>query len=680
MPQLSQQQSPAAISSEPDKWVWEVDHPLFAGVGGDIAQIFKAGDFDTPGVLAENPPSDAASLFAREAIQNSWDAAREWQRECAKEGRKVAPFSIEFRFEEFSGMEKRRRLFALGLDEHARVHNTLKSRMSGNADLGLADEQLLVNLSSEDTPLRILTLTESGGLGMPGHFNRGESRMMKALLRVGVANEAEGAGGAFGFGKAGLIAASRIRVVVAYTAYAPVSSEPDVSRRLLGVTYWKGYHRGQHRFNGWARLGSPMEIPLGDTPLVTAKPFENDEADLTANALGLPIRDPGTAEGTGTTFLLIDPAITATDLKRAVERYWWPAMLDEATDLRISIFDYDGKDFSPQVPHDDPHLSPFIKSYLLATQTSRNPAPEEARFELPPFTLKQPKTSLQLGTLGLVAEPTGWSFPDDNEFDHKSIIALMRGPRMVVNYHTFSKVGLPHIRGVFVADNAVDDYLRATEDPAHTKWSKSVKLTGKKAIAPSIAKEVLALVREKLDEFRKGFAPPPRRPDDLTLPTLDELSKLMRGKKVRPPEGALRQVRITLTKAASSKPTTGGELQCVAGVSVKVSDWVWEELDKADSDVNVSSVRVAVEFSVAFMEDDEIGERLPLKVTCSDPAFLISDLPNRKTLCEGDLGRGQSVEFSINSVAYSPDWTVRFTPTANITSPKVPARKKSEVS
>lgn len=82
------------------KWTWEKDNVLMSGVAGDVAALFRAEGVDTPGILAVDPPTSETSLFAREAIQNSWDAAREWRTTCEKSGRKVAPFSIEFKFVE----------------------------------------------------------------------------------------------------------------------------------------------------------------------------------------------------------------------------------------------------------------------------------------------------------------------------------------------------------------------------------------------------------------------------------------------------------------------------------------------------------------------------------------------------------------------------------------------------
>ena len=95
---MSSQDTDAVYEAE--KWIWAVDDPLHDGIAGDIAKLFKAENFDKPGVLAENAPSNEAALFAREAIQNSWDAAREWKDICNKNREKIHDFSINFKFED----------------------------------------------------------------------------------------------------------------------------------------------------------------------------------------------------------------------------------------------------------------------------------------------------------------------------------------------------------------------------------------------------------------------------------------------------------------------------------------------------------------------------------------------------------------------------------------------------
>jgi len=670
---MAKKQSPIVsttdeVDSEPDKWIWAVDDPYRDGIAGDIAKLFKAESFDKPGVLIERAPSNEAALFAREAIQNSWDAAREWKHTFTKSGKKASDFSIQFKFQEIEPSARLNKIFALGLNEHSRYLPHKKSK-NKKPDLGLANANLLTDILTNGLPLKFLIVTERAGLGMPGHFDLGESRMMKALLRVGQANTVAGAGGAFGFGKAGLIAASATRIVFAYSAFKEIDSEPDVTRRLLGVTYWKGHKRGAHHLSGWARFGSEVvSQQIGDDGNVTnfrsARPFVNEEADDIAQKLGLDIRDVNNPAHTGTTFLLVDPTITASDLKIAVERYWWPAMIDTSAGLKVEIIDYDGTDKSPGVPTDDPNLQPFIQAFEVANRTSKPTDPNHGRYDLGTHKPQQDPTNYRLGVVGLIAEPEKWSFPEGNDgIDHKSMVALIRGPQMIVNYRTFSGIGIPHVRGLFIADESIDDLLRQTEDSAHTKWDEETKTDHPSA--PIIAKELKKRLRETVVDFRQKFAPPPPKPGDSNLPVLDELSRLMKGKKKKivPPDP--RQVLVRIVKAPSRTATKDNKLVCHAKVEFQVADWVWGQISE-------TTVEVTISVPIAFVEVDDIGDHLVTDVVCSNSKFLSNTGTPGKQSFVGQLGPGETVQFTIKSEKYSPDWTVRFSPSAVITAPKVP--------
>ena len=662
------------LEEDVEKWIWEVDDPYFAGGAGDIAKLFQAEDFDKPGVLVENAPSNEAALFAREAIQNSWDAAREWKNICKKNSAKIPDFSIHFKFEEVTPSARLSKIFLLGLNEHANHLDAEQARNKKRTDLGLANSVLLTNILTNKHPLRLLTLTEHAGLGMPGNFDNSDSRMVKALLRVGQANIVEGAGGAFGFGKAGLIAASATRVVFAYSAFEPVASEPDVSRRLIGVTYWKSHQRGTHKLNGWARFGSEvsqfrrLENQIKETIIRLARPFVNEDADKVAQELGLDVRDVKNPTQTGTTFLLVDPTITADDLKIAVERYWWPAMIDRNSGLKVEITDYDGSDKSPDVPTNDPNLKPFIEAFNIASQATDPTNPNHDRIDLGKYKPQQDPKEYSLGVVGLVAEPESWSFPDARDgIDHTTMIALVRGPRMIVNYHTFRGLGIPHVRGLFVANASIDDLLRQTEDHAHTKWDPGIKAFNPSA--PIIAREVMKKLRENIVDFKQRFAPPPPKPGDINLPILDELSKLMRGKKRIPPDPEPRQVLVRLVEPAHRTATSDDKLVCNATVEFQVADWVWDMIKETKVDVTVS-------LPIAYVEDDGVGEYLDTKVTCPNQNFKPKGASSGKQSFVGSLARGETAQFKVKSDKYSPDWTVRFSPTAVIDRPKVPNPKK----
>ena len=60
-----------------ESWWWEEVHSNRTGVSGDFAKEFKNETVKEPGMFAADHIPAEASLLVREAIQNSWDAARE---------------------------------------------------------------------------------------------------------------------------------------------------------------------------------------------------------------------------------------------------------------------------------------------------------------------------------------------------------------------------------------------------------------------------------------------------------------------------------------------------------------------------------------------------------------------------------------------------------------------------
>lgn len=63
--------------ADQEPWWWEEVDPNRTGVSGDFAKEFKNETVKEPGMFAADHIPAEASLLVREAIQNSWDAARE---------------------------------------------------------------------------------------------------------------------------------------------------------------------------------------------------------------------------------------------------------------------------------------------------------------------------------------------------------------------------------------------------------------------------------------------------------------------------------------------------------------------------------------------------------------------------------------------------------------------------
>ncbi len=159
-----------------------------------------------------------------------------------------------------------------------------------------------------------------------------------------------------------------------------------------------------------------------------------------------------------------------------------------------------------------------------------------------------------VGTSGLVANQSGWSYADDaagpNEesIDHKSLVALTRGPRMVVEYFVAGGTP-PYVRGVFIADEVVDNMLRLTEPKAHDSWQTKSEEGEVDAGAAAMASHVIARIRQTVANHRNRLKPPPPPPDSLNLPVFNEIMRRVMsgaGGGVRLPVPETRPISIHL--------------------------------------------------------------------------------------------------------------------------------------
>lgn len=614
-------------------WTWEPVDRARTPVSGDLAKFFKNEAVKNPGALAARPPSTDATLVAREAIQNSWDAAMALAKE--RDGADVPAFTMRFRFRSVVGLEKAavaRSLDLYGLRDRVLVEDRRK--------LGLAESDALDELDEPDAPLRLLSVEESATTGMGGPWSADDSKLYLALVAVGFTQKAEGSGGSFGFGKAGLIRGSRLHTVLAHTRFEEQAADPGVTSRSLGVTYW-----GQHKYEGGSWTGIARLGHVGDGEVV---PLENEAADELATDLGMPRRDGGSVADLGSTFLLPDPSIGAEDLVRAIERNWWPALYSKA--FKIKVTDYDGTQLQPR-PKRDPDLKPFIRGYEMALESQDNRPEQEFKRRFKPYAPRG-ASRYELGTIGLVADMGGWSYtsnsgPDDDgaSLKHESLVALVRGPMMVVEYLQCG-TAQPFVRGTFVADHDIDDLLRQTEPKAHDAWQRRMEEEGVEAHAPLVADRVITDIRHAVRDFRKTIKPPPVRQQDLRLPFLDDLVRNVfdsrGGTGLDGPRPSPRPISIRVEQGVE-----------VAGPnSIRLTALVRTALA---GHVDADSLDCTIRFRYAFDEDGRIGEECPVTVDPVDGFAIVAD-DGKGTVLSGALGHEESV-FNLVSVPYSPDWS-----------------------
>lgn len=625
------------------RWRWEQTDPRRSGSSGDIAKLFKNEGVKQVGPFIANAPDPAATLMAREVVQNSRDAARELQKSL---GDAAPEFEIEFEFRDLVDTAKRSLVESLDLGGLAHQLNRIDAdeNLTRNK-VGLGTHNALDRIDTE-TPLPVLVISESGTTGMYGPFTQARSKLFLALISVGYTMKQEGAGGSYGYGKAGLIAGSAIRTVVAYTCFQERPDDPGVTRRLLGMTYWGQHELGDESFTGFARFGAEAEGWV--------RPFENDAADEAAGALGLKRRDPSDLDDLGTTFLVVDSEIRPKDLSVAIARNWWPAIMEKEFLPVIRAVHSTGTTEKFDVrPKKDPLLQSFIRAWELATTPQDNNVASELRKDL--GLSSAVSGSLPLGLLGAHADIGGWSYgqlpdmsPDDEgetAAANMSLVALVRGPRMVVEYLPIAPGRQPYVRGVFVADEAVDELLRQTEPKAHDAWQRRVAEEGVDARAPKVADSVLRAISKAIRDFQSRLKPPPPDPADVHMPIFQDLFKnLITGKgpgTIKPPPAPFRDVSIEL-KQKLEVASSGHEVLLRGHADFSLSGHVREP-----------EAPVIARFTYRFLEDGTSGEHCRLAVI---PPMGFKQQPDGSW--RGEL-RHDKARFRFESDAYSPDWSAR---------------------
>ena len=451
-----------------NKWHW-IPPSKFGGVGGDtFGKVFRSQGYSS------------ADLLAREALQNSWDAALRGGVDFRFDA--VFTTLADTSFMEFSG--------TLGIDELLQRRTKLESTVT-------YPDQTSMRQAVADRRISVLQVSDFGTTGLSGHPREGyDSRLFRALYTLGSTQKdasTTGQGGSFGFGKSALISASTWRSVIAYTRFEPSAKDP-ASSRLVGWTYWTDHRVEGKSFEGRAIFGDRRE---NAEPV----PFEDERADELATSLGFPMRSLS-REDFGTTFMLIAPNVNATDLLASIERYWWPALTDRV--MSITVKDSTGQVHYPK-PKQNPSLKPFIRAYELAVGRSE---PQNPETEVVPSAKWKKKDGKKHGVLALVVDPD--QEPLESQQDeavgewHNPTVALMRRPRMIIEYRNFPSTH--PIRGVFVADDDVDEALRRVEPPLHDSWSK-LSDDGIANEDKDHARSINLKVKREVKAFALKFAP-----------------------------------------------------------------------------------------------------------------------------------------------------------------------------
>jgi hypothetical protein len=580
-------------------WQWEQVDEGRSGASGDLARLFKNEEIKEPGLLGVNAPSADATLMAREVIQNSWDAARELADQLREDGDTRPQFEIEFRFEDLEGDAREQLITNLDLADHA---GRLTTPGVSRAELGIREDVCLDRLET-GAPLPVLRITESGTTGMYGPWSGSKSKMYLALVSLGFTVKRAGAGGSYGYGKAGLIRGSAIRSLVAYTCFRPTDDEA-VTRRLLGMTYWGPHQFEDDSFTGFARLG--ITNARGDV-----EPYTDADADDIAAKLDLRVRRAAAnrISDLGTTFLLLDPTCTPGDLCTAIERNWWPALIED--EFAVTIVDQEGNKHHPQ-PKRQPDLAPFIRSFERVTLNESDAATNS--FPVRKFTTDAltGQHRVPLGALGLESAVSDWSYPKAAEIEeqpvqHRSLVALVRGPRMVVEYFQCGTQP-PFVRGTFVADQLVDDLLRQTEPKAHDAWETKASDDAIDRDAPKVAASALRQVRAAVDAYRKELKPALPKLEDVKLKELSRLfGSILDSSGNEQVDLSGDRLFVIRLDEPENKLNADGDLVTSVKATIRLGKQKLERLEDGDT------VRAEVRLRFLYLEDETAREEIGRK-------------------------------------------------------------------
>jgi hypothetical protein len=497
-------------------------------------------------------------------------------------------------------------------------------------------------------PLRLLFISDYGAHGLYGQPQdlRTKSVMFRAIYYMGGSQKSRSmpsAGGSFGFGKSAFIRGSRVRTIFAHSVFQPYKGMPNETdletERLLGFCWWNEHEVDGITYDG---RGQFAEEEGSGTAQARRVPFSGSAARKLAIKLGMPVRSPDDPAELGTTLALLDPAVTASELAEAVERWWWPALQEGL--FEIDIVDEFG---ATQVvdPGSNASLKPFLQAFDLASgrRPILNPGIETVR----EFNRLEGK---EIGTLALTAPLNISSGSDEvsSEESTQARVALIRGPRMVTTYAGFPRHRVP-IAGVFVAAADADPLLRQTEPMSHDHWS-DVTDDQISLEATEMANAVGARVRRYVRDFANAINPPVQRNDVHLSAYGDALVKLSQRHSGpgTPPKLGPSPVDFRYTNGPAVIDCGEGAVRMAASLAAFCNE---------SEPVQVS---ISFEFVIIENNSDRVGSTWSLRSTL-DSSKEKFEWDEENELWVGWLS-DKEVNFAVETHPYDGSWSGRLTP------------------
>lgn len=595
------------------EWIFEEQPPNGGAPGDAYNSALNGTGFET------------AQLVAREAIQNSVDAHD-------KSNRAV---KIDFRLQSLSGMQR-------AAFEKSSCLEQMKEHLGA-----LIPKPSL--FSEDNEPLRLLYIDDYNTTGLHGDPTQNDSNFRKLLMNIGLSDKissSHGSGGSYGLGKSVYSGNSRIQTIFVYSKTKNDKGEPI--SLLLGAAYQRHFSRADRIYTGRAWLGREVPCRHGNR----IDPFLNTDADVLSKELGF-VRDPNKL---GTSILIIDADLQAENILQGIEDYWWPRIVDHQ--IEVDVVNEHGARLVPQ-PMRRPHLKPFIDAWNVAIKRSP-PTSRQLQYSFNRYLGKA------LGSLGLVIldEQDGNSVFErkedgDNEIDlgletRIDSVALIRSPKMVVDYYRGWNPQRPAVVGAFMADLEIDHTLKLSEPPAHNKWDHNAARLKNEQHGQDIIKTLQRRIKERIRAFQKNAKPPEAESPKRIAELERELSKwLGSGSKAMPTvTRGESPVEIRYMRKPHVSPAGPSKILLECEISVSI---------ERTQDVEDLSVRALINCYIIEEGGISEGSQIPLDVQ------EIKDGEQRSFTGIGvneqiQLKKGHPVRLKIRTAPYDNRWTVKLVP------------------
>lgn len=421
-------------------------------------------------------------VVARETGQNAMDA-----------GRNTSGITqIVFQKLQASGPQKTKILDVLGLPSILEPRIPVFSKEERNRLFAKSAQEFVLSET-----LTALLIRDYNTCGLGGKWDRYErhdhfARLVCALNLDDKADGDAASGGSFGLGKTAYAKSSKINTVVYHSVFLPSSDSESKHRRLMVAGVYPKHELAGVSYGGFAYYG----LPSKENPKVAA-PFQDEDAEEVWNhigeSFGVDLSRP--KNRTGTDILILMDSLDLKKLKRAVEDYYFPALI--SSDLSVTFIDESGARDQPSVLSRD-DLDQFVKLYKKAKGAE---VVKEEQLQVDSFNKR---ASLELGRYAFQAAE-----PDEAKSNRNNCVAIMRGTGMVINYEKVGGDQYEPAVGVFIAHQDIHEYLQTAENAAHSEWSENSHRLHQKFPDSGrlIVANVNSVIKRRFIDFQKNLQP-----------------------------------------------------------------------------------------------------------------------------------------------------------------------------